>query len=77
MNTLFTIKSLSSDREHTGTIADLVNFVNNHRDCRAGDYTIKNAHYLNVNSDPNFKAWLKHRGYSFNIFGQAVEQGEK
>ena len=71
----FTIKSLSSDREHTDTIDNLVNFVNNHPDCRAKDYEIINGSHINsVNPNPTFKLWLSHRGYTFNRFGQAVKE---
>ena len=69
----FTIKSLSSSREHTDTLDNLVIFVNNHPDCRARDYEIINGSNLNgINPNPTFELWLSHRGYDFHL-RQAVK----
>ena len=67
---IFKITSRSTDREHTGTILELVEFVNNHPDCRAKDYTIS---YGFLNNESNFAQWLKIRGFDFDYCGRAIK----
>ena len=71
-----TIISLSSDRVHTGTMDELVDFVNNHPDCRAGDYAYEMPRNFANNPNPNFKFRLKQLGYSFDVCGRAIKGGE-
>ncbi len=71
-----TIISLSSDRVHTGTMDELVNFVNNHPDCRAEDYAYEMPRNFANNPNPNFKFRLKQLGYGFDVCGRAIEGGE-
>jgi hypothetical protein len=73
----FTIISLSTDNEHTGTLDDLVSFVNNHPDCRARHYEIVMPNNFANNPNPNFQSFLEHRGYKFNNRGQAIKSEVK
>jgi len=73
MELQFTIISLSSDNEHTDTLENLIDFVNNHPDCRAQDYSIKSIRNFANNPEPTFKEWLKYRGYDFDSCGRATK----
>ena len=74
MEQYFTIISRSTDNEHTDTIENLVDFVNNHPDCRVRDYRIRTPRNFGNNPNPTFKLWLEHRGYTINRFGKAVKE---
>ena len=70
----FTIKDNATDQEYTDTIENLVEFVNNNNASRADGFTIINgSRFSGVNPNPSFKLWLSHRGYTFNVFGQAIK----
>jgi len=76
LKVIHTIISLSTDSVYKGTFDELVNFVNNHPDCRANDYTYEMPNNIAKNPNPNFKLRLKHLGYSFDICGRAIKGGK-
>lgn len=73
---IHTIISLSSDNTHKGTIDELVDFVNNHNDCRADGFAFKIPNHSRFHHYCNFNLKLEQLGYTFDNCGRAIKGGK-